>query len=105
MPDVMDGVPWPKPFLKFALPFGLANLDFLSVLAKTGCGLNVRYYDKFILHMLLPVGCLIMITLAYLIGKLCCVRKGDVEKETRVTEISSKATILIILFLYPGIST
>ena len=105
MPGVMDGVPWPKPFLQFALPLGLANLDFLAVLAETGCSLNVRFYDKFILHMLLPIGCVIVIVLACLIAKLCCIKKGDVEKEVQVKEISSKTVILIILCLYPGLST
>jgi len=105
MPGVMDGVPWPTPFLQFALPLGLANLDFLAVLAETGCGLNVRFYDKFILHMILPVGCLIVIVLAYMIAKCCCIKKGDFEKEKQVKEIASKATILIILCLYPGLST
>ena len=105
MPGVMDSVPWPKPFLRFALPLSLANLDFLAVLSATGCELNVRFYDKFILHMILPVGCLIMIVLAYMTAKLCCIKKGDIEKEVKVKEISSKVTILIILFLYPGLST
>ena len=105
MPGVMDSVPWPEPFLRFALPLGLANLDFLAVLSETGCELNVRFYDKFILHMILPVGCLITIVLAYLIAKLCCTKKGDVEKEVQIKEITSKAVILIILCLYPGLST
>ena len=105
MPGVMEGVPWPKPFLKFALPLGLANLDFLAVLAKTGCSLNVRFYDKFILHMILPVGCVLIIALAYILAKFCCIKKGHVEKEVQIKEIASKAMILIILCLYPGLST
>ena len=105
MPGVIDGVPWPKPFLRFALPLGLANFDFLAVLSETGCSLNVRFYDKFILHMLLPVGCLIVVVLAYVIAKCCCIKKGEVEKKEKVKELASKVTILIILCLYPGIST
>ena len=105
MPGVMEGVPWPKPFLKFALPLGLANLDFLAVLAETGCSLNVRFYDKFILHMILPVGCVVMIALAYLSAKRFCIKKGDIEKALQVKEIASKSIILIILCLHPGVST
>jgi len=105
MPSVLDGVPWPKPFLEFALPLGLANLDFLSVLAKTGCALNVRFYDKFILHMILPVGCLIIIVVAYFAAVTCCVKKNDTPRQSSVKETSSKAVILVVLLLYPGLST
>ena len=105
MPGVLDGVPWPKPFLEFSLPLGLANLDFLSVLAKTGCSLNVRFYDKFILHMILPVGCLAMIVIAYFAALTCCVKKNDTPRQSSVKETSSKAVILVVLLLYPGLST
>lgn len=105
MPGVLDGVPWPQPFLEFALPLGLANLDFLSVLAKTGCSLNVRFYDKFVLHMILPVGCLITICLAYFVATKCCVKKIDVARQSLVKETASKAVILVVLLLYPGLST
>jgi hypothetical protein len=105
MPGVLDGVPWPQPFLEFALPLGLANLDFLSVLAKTGCSLNVRFYDKFVLHMILPVGCLITICLAYFVATKCCVKKNDVARQSLVKETASKAVILVVLLLYPGLST
>jgi hypothetical protein len=105
MPGVLDGVPWPKPFLEFALPLGLANLDFLSVLAKTGCALNVRFYDKFILHMILPVGCLIIVMVAYFAAVTCCVKENDTPRQSSVKETSSKAVILVVLLLYPGLST
>jgi len=105
MPGVLDGVPWPKPFLEFALPLGLANLDFLSVLAKTGCSLNVRFYDKFILHMIFPVGCLIIILLAYFVAVACCVKKDDAVRQSSVKQTASKAVILVVLLLYPGLST
>jgi hypothetical protein len=105
IPGVLDGVPWPKPFLEFALPLGLANLDFLSVLAKTGCSLNVRFYDKFILHMILPVGCLIIILVAYFVAVTCCVKKDDSVRHSSVKETASKAVILVVLLLYPGLST
>ena len=105
MPGVLDGVPWPKPFLEFALPLGLANLDFLSVLAKTGCSLNVQFYDKFILHMIFPVGCLIIILLAYFVAVACCVKKDDAVRQSSVKQTASKAVIFVVLLLYPGLST
>merc|ERR1712195_18944 len=81
MPGVLDGVPWPKPFLQFSLPLNIFNMDFLAVLAKSGCSLNVRFYDKFILHMMLPIGCLLVIGLSYFIAKTCCVKKDEKIKQ------------------------
>ena len=105
MPGVLDGVPWPKPFLTFSFPLNIFNMDFLAILAKSGCSLNVRFYDKFILHMILPVGCLLVIAFAYFIAKKCCVKKNDIEKQEHMKETASKAIILIILLIYPGLST
>ena len=104
MPGVLDGVPWPKPFLEFTLPLSLSNLDFLSVLQKTGCGLNVRFYDRFLLHMILPFGCFFVILLAFIVATKKCLKEDDV-KHMQAKEIASKATILVILLLYPGLST
>merc|ERR1711865_623984 len=105
LPGVLDGVPWPKPFLTFSLPLNIFNMDFLAILAKSGCSLNVRFYDKFILHMILPVGCLLVIAVAYFSAKKCCVKKNDIEKQEHMKETASKAVILIILLIYPGLST
>ena len=102
---VLDGVPWPDIVIEFSFPFSLANLDFLAVLAKTTCGINVRFYDSFVLHMALAFGCLITVLLAYLVVRICCIQKGDLEKKEQVKELASKATILIILLIYPGLST
>ena len=105
MPGVLDGVPWPKPFLQFSLPLNIFNMDFLAILAKSGCSLNVRFYDKFILHMMLPVGCLLVIGMAYFIAKTCCVKKDDTQKQENMKETASKAVILIILLIFPGLAT
>jgi hypothetical protein len=105
MPGVLDGVPWPKLFLEFALPLNIANLDILAILASSGCSLNVRYYDKFILHMMLLIGCIVVVGLSYCIAVKCCIKKDDTEKQLHAKEMASKATILLILLLYPGIAT
>merc|ERR1711865_627325 len=104
LPGVLDGVPWPKPFLTFSLPLNIFNMDFLAVLAKSGCSLNVRFYDKFILHMMLPVGCLLVIVLAYFIAKTVCA-KEDKQKQKNMKETASKAVILVILLIFPGLAT
>ena len=105
MPGVLDGVPWPKLFLDFALPLNIANLDFLAILASSGCSLNVRFYDKFILHMMLPIGCIFCVLAAYIIAVTCCIKKENAEKQLHAKEIASKATILLVLLLYPGMAT
>merc|ERR1711865_613125 len=105
LPGVLDGVPWPKPFLTFSLPLNIFNMDFLAVLAKSGCSLNVRFYDKFILHMILPVGCLLVIVLAYFIAKTFCAKRTDTQKQTNMKETASKAVILVILLIFPGLAT
>merc|ERR1711865_1327667 len=104
LPGVLDGVPWPKSFLQFSLPLNIFNMDFLAVLAKSGCSLNVRFYDKFILHMMLPVGCLLVIVLAYFIAKTVC-SKEDKQKQKNMKETASKAVILVILLIFPGLDT
>jgi hypothetical protein len=105
MPGVLDGVPWPKTFIQFSLPLNIFNMDFLAVLAKSGCSLNVRFYDKFILHMILPVGCLLVIVLAYFIAKTFCAKRTDTQKQTNMKETASKAVILVILLIFPGLAT
>ena len=80
-------------------------MDFLAVLAKSSCSLNVRFYDKFILHMMLPIGCLLVIVLAYFIAKTCCIKKDEKKKQENIKETASKAVILITLLIYPGLST
>merc|ERR1711865_1340557 len=57
------------------------------------------------LHMILPVGCLLVIVLAYFIAKKCCVKKNDIEKQENMKETASKAVILIILLIFPGLAT
>ena len=79
-------------------------MDFLAVLAKSGCGLSVRFYDKFILHMTLPVGCLLLIVVVYFTLERCT-KEEDIKKQHELKEMASKATILIILLVYPGLTT
>ena len=105
MPGVLDAVPWPTSFVQFALPLNIFNLDLLSTFSTTSCGLNVRFYDKFILHMLLPIGCVLVLLLAYVIYKNK--KNGGLtkEKKNHLDQTASKAGILIMLLLYPGLST
>ena len=66
---------------------------------------HIKCNNKFVLHMILPVGCLITIFLAYFVATKCCVKKIDVARQSLVKETASKAVILVVLLLYPGLST
>jgi hypothetical protein len=101
MPNVLDSVPWPTVFLQISLPLGIFNLDFLSVLSENSCGVSVPFYDRFVLHMLLPVFCLVAIIAAYLIARICSKK----EKRVIINETTSKVVILVVLLLFPGLST
>jgi len=101
LPDVLDSVPWPTIFLQISLPLGIFNLNFLSVLSESSCGVSVPFYDRFILHMLLPVFCLVMIVAAFLTARSCSKK----EKQVLINETTSKVVILVVLLLFPGLST
>jgi len=103
MPNVLDSVPWPIEFMQVALPLGIFNLDFLTVLSKNNCGLSVSFFDRFTIHMILPISCLLHILLACFIARLC--RGKSEEKRTQINEATSKIVILIVLLLFPGLST
>jgi len=104
MPNVLDTVPWPKIFKEIALPFGVFNLDFLSIFAKTSCGMNVRFFDRFLIHMMLPVLVVATIFGASLVARMCAF-KAKKEKTGRINVTSSKITTFAILLLFPGLST
>ena len=105
MPNVLDSVPWPKSFLQFTFPFGLFNLDFLSALSDSSCGLSVRFFDAFLLHMCMPIICVVVVFVAWVVSKNCCVKKMDTQRQTTINQEASKALILITLLIYPGLST
>jgi len=104
MPNVLDTVPWPKVFLEIALPLGVFNLDFLSIFAETSCAVNVRFFDRFVIHMILPIAVVVTILLAAVVARVCT-SKAKTEKLVRINETTSKITILVVLLLFPGLTT
>jgi len=102
MPNVLDSVPWPTIFLEVALPFGIFNFEFLSLFAKTSCGVNVRFFDRFVIHMILPIMVIASILFALVVARRCTANK---ERLVRANEMTFKITILVILLLFPGLST
>ena len=101
MPSVLDSVPWPTLFLQIAMPLRIFNLDVMSVLSETTCGVAVRFFDQFLLHMMLPVFCLVSIGMAYAFAHL---RKSK-DSSSRINRSTSKVVIVVILLLFPGLST
>jgi hypothetical protein len=104
MPNVLDNVPWPTIFVQIAMPLGIFNLDLLSIFAKTSCGVNVRFFDRFLLHMMLPVMVVATVLVALGVARTCT-PKTKKAKLIRINETASKITILVILLLFPGLST
>jgi uncharacterized membrane protein len=103
MPNVLDSVPWPIEFMQVAIPLGIFNLDFLAVLSKNNCGLSVSFFDRFTIHMILPICCLLHILVACFIARLC--RSKSKRKRSQINEATSKIVILVVLLLFPGLST
>ena len=104
MPSVMDSVPWPNIFLKMALPLGVFDFDFVAAVGKTSCGVSVSFYDRFLIHMMLPFGVVVAIVAAALVARICT-HASEVDKLVEIKVTTSKAFILAVLLLFPGLST
>ena len=85
--------------------FMIFNFDFLSILSKTSCGLSVPFFDRFILHMMLPIFCFLAIGGAFLLARLRRANPNSKRYKTQINEMTSKIVILIVLLLFPGLST
>ena len=101
MPNVLETVPWPDIMVEFSYPFGIFNLDFLAILSETTCGVSVRFFDRFLLHMLLPLLCLVAVGSAYVASRACFGKRIL----TLLNEEASKIIILVVLLLFPGLTT
>ena len=111
MPVVFDGVPWPKNFKVFSIGLAWFNLDVFSLFSSMNtCTLVLPALEKFAVHMLVPPIAITACVLSYGIPMIY-VRLTYQNKEmiNSVSEkwraLTSKAMILIVLLLYPGLST
>ena len=104
MPSVITGVDFSPFFRNMANVFGVFNMDVLSFSGDLDCGMSVRFFYKFLVHMMLPIGCMAAIIAAFGVAKVCTA-KANTVKRTQINEAVSKVVILIILLLYPGLST
>jgi len=104
MPSVLSAVPWPDVVLNFTIPLSVFNLDFMGAFSGFGCTISVRFFDRFILHMMLPFFCLVATGAAFVAARICTSKK-KAERRKFINETVSKVIILIILLLFPGLST
>ena len=128
MPGVFDNVPWPTGFIEFTFPLNFVNLDFLSVFMARSCSLSIPFLDQFVLHMILPVALMMAVLVAYQSSR-CCLKSNTVKLKhgdelkyqilctygiffSFLSSLLSHTffpqlfyTVLLILFLYPGLAT
>ena len=113
IPTVLSGVEFPPFFLQVANIFGIFNFDVLSLSRDFseafGCSMSVRFFDRFIIHLLLPILCLLAIGLAIVtaepIYQCCCKNKRKKNTSNNMSEAIFKVIVLVILLLFPGLST
>ena len=104
MPSVLDSVPWPPIFVELSVPLGFFNFDIVGILSQASCAVSVRFFDKFVIHMMLPGLIFITLFLAFVTARICT-SKENKERKRYITESVSKVTILMTLLIYPGLST
>ena len=102
-PSVITSVEFPSFFRKVANVFSVFNLDVLSFSGFMSCSMSVRFFDQFLIHMMLPLGCCLAIVAAWGVAHRCTSRNA--LKHTQINETVFQAFILITLLLFPGLST
>ena len=105
MPSVLTGVNFSPFFKSMANAFGIFNLDVLALSSAFGCQYSVRFFDRFIVHLMLPVCCLLTIGLAAVTARACASKTNAKEKKIKMNQAKSKIIILVVLLIFPGLST
>ena len=95
MPSVITGVNFPPFFRDTANIFGVFNLDVLSFSGMMSCSMSVRFFDRFLIHMMLPIGCLLAIGAVFIVAHACTAKTNN-TKHTQINEAVSKVLILVI---------
>jgi hypothetical protein len=102
MPNILDVVPWPNLVLEFSMPFSFFNLDIVGIVSQKTCSVSVRFFDRFLLAMLLPLFCFVAVAAAYNSINACL--RNEVAK-VNLKEETSRVIILIVLMLFSGLTT
>ena len=106
MPFVLVGVNFSTFFQSVCNMCSIFNLDVLALSSHLICQSSVRFFDRFLIHLMLPVGCLMAIGLAVVTVRACIGKKKNTKhKRSKVNESVSKIVVLIILLIFPGLST
>ena len=105
MPFVLTGVHFSPFFKSMANAFGVVTLDVLALTSPFGCEYSVRFFDRLLVHLLLPVACLLSIGLAVVTVRACISKSNAHEKQMKINQAVSKIIVLIILLIFPGLST
>ena len=105
MPFVLTGVHFSPFFKSMANAFGVVTLDVLALTSPFGCEYSVRFFDRLIVHLLLPVACLLSIGLAVATVRACVSKSNAHETQMKINQAVSKIIVLIILLIFPGLST
>jgi hypothetical protein len=67
---------------------------------------NVRFFDRFMLHMMFPVMVVITCMIAFAVARMCTPSgPSHAYSLMRINESTSKIIVLVFLLLYPGLST
>jgi hypothetical protein len=105
MPFVLTGVNFSPFFKNMANIFGVFNLDILALSSALGCQYAVRFFDRFIIHLMLPVCCLLAIGAAVLTTRACMSNTNARKKQIKINQAVSKIIVLVVLLIFPGLST
>jgi hypothetical protein len=103
LPSSTDSVPWPKSFISLSSLLGISNLDPFDVLGGNPCQFALRYLDKFLVHMMLPVLFAVAIWLAYGVAAL---KSSATPRHKLFRRMLAKKLMFVMLTLsYPGLAT
>ena len=65
-----SSIPWPLQLQEMSLSLGVVNLDFGNLFAATSCSFATLAWDKFQMHMILPLLLYTTILLAMCLARL-----------------------------------
>ena len=105
MPFVLTGVQFPPFFKSVANAFGAFNLDVLALSSVLHCQYSVRFFDRVIIHLMLPVCCVVSIRAAAVTVRACVSKSKARAKHVNMNQVVSKMVVLVVLLIFPGLST
>ena len=103
MPNVLDSVEFPILFMQLFGSLGsIVNFNLTGLFSIASCRVAVPFFQKFMLHMMLPVCILLSIWCAYFVARVC---KSQPVQRVHLKELACKISVMVILLIFPGLST